>query len=192
MTTTYLVYKPFGMVCQFSGEGSTLKDLHPFPKDVYPVGRLDKDSEGLLLISNDPNLHHRLTDPKFRHSKTYLVQVEGQITPEAVTQLEKGVQIALPDKQRYTTKPCKVRIISTPENLPPRNPPVRFRKSVPDSWIDITLTEGKNRQVRKMTAAVGFPTLRLIRVAIGQLKMNDLQPGDVRKLEPEECLSCFQ
>jgi 23S rRNA pseudouridine2457 synthase len=186
-----VLFKPYGVVSQFSGEGSTLKDLYPFPKDVYPVGRLDKDSEGLLLLSNDASVHHQMTDPKFNHSKTYWVQVEGRFTDADARKLEAGVEITLPDKSRYRTKKCRVSMLGQHVDLPERVPPVRFRKTVPDTWIEIQLTEGKNRQVRKMTAAIGFPTLRLVRVAIGAYHLGDMQPGEVRMLQPNELKACF-
>lgn len=187
-----MIYKPFGVISQFSGEGPVLKDLFDFPKDVYPVGRLDKDSEGLLLLTNDSSLHHRLTDPRFRHVKTYWVQVEGSFSKSDAHKLEEGVEITLPDKTRYQTIKCRVSILPDIPSLPERNPPVRFRKSIPDTWIEIQLTEGKNRQVRRMTAALGFPTLRLVRVAIGAYQMGDMQPGEVRILKHDEWKTCFE
>lgn len=183
----YLIYKPYGMMSQFTKEGDkpTLADLgFAFPKDVYPVGRLDHDSEGLLLLTNDKTLNHHLLNPKNHYQKTYWVQVDREITDSAVVELAKGVVIKL-DKA-YLTQPCTVRKIEKPNSLPERVPPVRFRLNVPTSWIEIVLTEGKNRQVRKMTAAVGFPTLRLVRCAIGNLKIGALSPGDVRELTDKE------
>lgn len=182
----FIIYKPYGIVSQFTGEkGTTLAHLHPFPKDVYPVGRLDKDSEGLLLLTNDKSLTDKLLNPKNKHSKTYWVQVEGAPDENKIKQLTLGVQIST-EKGLYTTLPCKAKILDFIPELPERNPPVRFRKTVPDHWIEITITEGKNRQVRKMTAAVGFPTLRLVRTAIGKYVMNNMQAGEVKKLTPEE------
>lgn len=156
------------MVSQFTGkEGeSTLKDLNDFPKDVYPVGRLDKDSEGLLILTNDKNLNHRLLNPKFKHKRTYWVQVENIPTAQDLSKMNKGLEINV-DGQMYKTLPCKSKIIHP--NIAERNPPIRFRKSIPTAWIELELIEGKNRQVRKMTAAIGFPTLRLIRVGIESL-----------------------
>lgn len=180
----FLVYKPFGTISQFSPEGghSTLADLgFLFPKDCYPVGRLDTDSEGLLLITNDKTLNQRLLDPDLKFPKTYWVQVEGLITDEAITALENGVSFTAKGKI-YVSAQAKVGRIF-PQHLPQRNPPVRFRKNVPDCWIAITITEGKNRQVRKMTAATGFPTLRLIRRAIGGLTTEGLQPGQVLEID---------
>ncbi|MEZ0538821.1 pseudouridine synthase [Fibrella arboris] len=177
----YLLYKPFGMLSQFSQEGdkATLADLSfAFGRDVYPVGRLDADSEGLLLLTNDRSINHRLLDPRFAHERTYYVQVDGAITEEAVQQLTEGVSITV-DGKMHRTLPAVARRIEEPD-LPPRNPPIRFRATIPTSWISLTLTEGKNRQVRKMTAAVGFPTLRLVRWAIGHLTADGMQPADVQ------------
>ena len=177
----YVLYKPFGLTTQFSGEEENLSNLSfSFPKDIYPVGRLDKDSEGLLILTNDSNLQHRLTDPKFGHHRTYAVQVEGEINVEAIKLLEQGVEITLPNKKKYKTLPASAKIIESP-NLPVRNPPIRVRKTIPDSWIELTLTEGKNRQVRKMTAKVGFPTLRLIRVKIEQLNLKDFHSEEIKE-----------
>lgn len=179
----YLIYKPFGMLSQFSveGEKATLADLPgTFGRDVYPVGRLDADSEGLLLLSSDKTVNHRLLDPKFAHERTYYVQVDGAITDEAVARLAEGVAIAVDGKPHHTLPATACRLDEP--NLPPRTPPIRFRANIPTSWVSLTLTEGKNRQVRKMTAAVGFPTLRLVRWAIGHLTAATMQPGDVREL----------
>ena len=146
-----------------------------FPPNVYAAGRLDHDSEGALLLTDDGKLIKRMLDPKFEHPRTYLAQVDGQITPEALCQLAKGVVI-----KGYRTKPCKAEIAVPPENLWERVPPIRYRAAIPTSWVKLTLIEGKNRQVRHMTAAVGFPTLRLIRIQIGDLALGDLQPGEWR------------
>lgn len=175
-----LFYKPFGALSQFSGAGHTLKQYIPVD-DVYPVGRLDHDSEGLLVLTNDGDLQHRLTDPKFQHPRTYWAQVEGIPQPDALRRLVEGVIL-----QGRRTLPAQVRLLSEEPALPPRNPPIRFRKSVPAAWIELTLTEGRNRQVRRMTAAVGHPTLRLVRVAIGDLSLRGLQPGQWRDLTAEE------
>lgn len=174
------------MISQFSPEGNkaTLAELFQFPKDVYPVGRLDSDSEGLLLLTNDKKLNHRLLDPKFGHNRTYFVQVDGQVSDEALLLLEQGVPIKV-DNRIYHTRPARAEAISEPE-LPERNPPVRFRKSIPTSWIRLILEEGKNRQVRKMTAQVGFPTLRLIRAGIEDLALGDMKPGEVLELGEKE------
>jgi 23S rRNA pseudouridine2457 synthase len=172
-----LFYKPFQVLCQFSREGDkkTLANFIDIP-DIYPAGRLDYDSEGLLLLTNDGALQHQMTDPRFGHPRTYWVQVEGAIDAEAVKQLAAGVVV---DGKR--TLPCQAEIMAEPE-LPARIPPVRFRKSIPTSWISLTLREGRNRQVRHMTAAVGFPTLRLTRAVIGDLTLDGLSPGQWRRL----------
>ena len=172
MPVYYFIYKPFEMLSQFSREGNhqTLADLDfKFQKEVYPVGRLDADSEGLLLLTNDKTLNHKLLDPKFKHKRVYLAQVEGIVTQEAKTILEKGVSITV-DGKKHQTLPCSAELLPAtfgdePGDVPERKPPIRFRKNSPTSWIKLTLHEGKNRQVRKMTAAVGFPTLRLIRIS---------------------------
>ena len=175
-----LFYKPYEVLSQFSASGDKKTLAHFFsilPKDVYPVGRLDYDSEGLLLLTNDKSLAHHLTEPRFAHPRTYYVQVEGAITSNSIKQLSSGVSIHIDGKQ-YQTKPAIVSVLKEEPLLPPRFPPIRFRKSIPTSWISLTLTEGKNRQVRRMTAAVGFPTLRLVRFAIGGVTVEGLQPGD--------------
>ena len=146
-----------------------------FPPDVYAAGRLDHDSEGALLLTDDGRLVKKLLDPKYEHPRTYLAQVDGQITSEALRQLSKGVTI-----KGYRTKPCHAELVVPPDNLWERVPPIRYRAAIPTSWVQLTLIEGKNRQVRHMTAAVGFPTLRLIRVKIGNLALGDLQPGEWR------------
>jgi 23S rRNA pseudouridine2457 synthase len=151
------------------------------PRDVYPVGRLDYDSEGLLLLSNDRSLTQRLLHPGFQHPRTYYVQVEGVITEDALERLRNGVAIRN-CKTLYTTLPAKVHLLPEVPDMPERNPPIRHRKAVPDTWIELNLVEGKNRQVRKMTAAVGFPTLRLVRVSIGNLSLGSLQPGQLKEI----------
>lgn len=181
MAFRYLLFhKPFHVLSQFSPgkEGSAHPNLSRYisVRDVYPVGRLDYDSEGLLLLTNDGPLQHRLSDPKFEHPRTYWAQVEGSVTEGAIQQLAEGVLI-----QGRRTKPCQARIIAEPL-LPPRNPPIRFRANIPASWLEIVLTEGRNRQVRRMTAAVGFPTLRLVRAAIGELNLEELGVGCWRDL----------
>lgn len=187
----YLLFnKPFHVLSQFTAgtreaESKTLADFIPVPA-VYPVGRLDFDSEGLLLLTDDGNFQHRLAHPLYGHPRTYWVQVEGTITPDKLTKLETGMVI-----QSYRTKPAKAREITEPD-LPVRVPPVRFRKSIPTSWLELTLTEGRNRQVRRMTAAVGLPTLRLVRVAIGDLTLERLAPGDWRDLQPTEVAACLK
>lgn len=188
----YIIYKPYGMLSQFSREAPaqvTLADLATsFPKDVYPVGRLDADSEGLLLLTNDKSLNARLLDPAKGHPRTYRVQVEGEPTEEALDVLRRGIRIRI-DGKEMVARPARVHRLETPPDLPERVPPVRFRKTVPDCWLEMTLTEGKNRQVRRMCAAAGFPVLRLVRVAIGGLHLEHpalagMQPGDVRAMDP--------
>ncbi|MBN8561874.1 MAG: pseudouridine synthase [Leptolyngbya sp. UWPOB_LEPTO1] len=178
-----LFYKPYNVLSQFTDDSpnprSTLKDFIPVT-NVYAVGRLDQDSEGLMLLTDNGQLQHRLSDPKFEHSKTYWVQVENIPTDEAIAQLRKGVKI-----KDYLTRPAIVDRLPEPD-LPDRDPPIRFRKNIPTAWLEITLTEGRNRQVRRMTAAVGFPTLRLVRVAIGKLRLTGLSPGEWRELTPDE------
>ena len=177
----YLLFnKPYGVLTQFTADGDhpTLKNFVPVP-GVYPVGRLDHDSEGLLLLTDDGLLQHRLSDPKFDHEKTYWVQVERIPSQDALKQLIDGVDI-----QGHRTLPAKAKLI-TP-NIPPRNPPIRVRKNVPDSWIELVITEGRNRQVRHMTAAIGHPALRLIRIAIGPLKAGTLKPGEWRNITSVE------
>jgi 23S rRNA pseudouridine2457 synthase len=171
--------KPFGVLCQFTtNDGrSTLAD-YVRQKDVYPAGRLDHDSEGLLLLTDDGELAHRLTDPKHKEPKTYLVQVDGALSDEALMALRRGV--ALNDGP---TLPAMAEHASEPSWLWSRDPPVRFRKSIPTSWLSITLREGRNRQIRRMTAAVGFPTLRLIRVRVGNYALDGLPPGETRVLK---------
>lgn len=178
----YTFYKPFGILSQFSdADGHKgLGNLLDIEKDIYPIGRLDRDSEGLLLLTNDQKLNHKLLNPRFEHWRTYLVQVEGIPEYEHIQQLEQGVMIRI-NKKDYKTKPCKALAIPTPNDLPERNPPIRYRKTVPTSWLQLSLTEGKNRQVRKMTAQIGFPTLRLIRSSIEQLHLQKLMPGELQE-----------
>lgn len=178
MSTVILFNKPFGVLSQFTPEaGHHALNEFGFPPGVYAAGRLDHDSEGALLLTDDGKLIKKLLDPKFEHPRTYLAQVEGQITEEAIKRLAAGVDI-----HGYHTKPCKARIVEAPDWIWDRNPPVRFRANIPTSWVELTLIEGKNRQVRHMTAAVGFPTLRLIRVQIGKIPLGDLQPGEWKEI----------
>ena len=182
----YLVFnKPFQVLCQFTqGMGHstvrhTLADYIPVP-EVYPVGRLDFDSEGLLFLTDDGAWQQRMSHPKFEHPRTYWVQVEGEVKESALEPLRRGLKI-----QDYRTRPAEAKRIAAPV-LPPREPPVRYRKQIPTSWLEITLTEGRNRQVRRMTAAVGLPTLRLVRVAIGALWLMELPAGQWRDLTASE------
>lgn len=184
MLQYYIFYKPYEVLSQFSPEGDKKTLAHylsHLAKDIYPVGRLDYDSEGLLLLTNDKALTHQLLEPSFAHQRTYYVQVEGNITDDALAQLSKGVIININGKQ-HKTKPAIAKRIEEP-SLPERNPPIRYRKNIPTSWISLTLTEGKNRQVRRMTAAVNFPTLRLVRCSIGKVTIGDMQPGDIIELD---------
>ncbi len=177
MPELILFNKPYGVICQFSEHElhRTLKDHIKLP-GVYPAGRLDTDSEGLLLLTGDGALQHRIADPRWKLPKTYWVQVEGQIREEQLEALRAGVDLG-----DFITRPAQVRRIDTPA-LWPRVPPVRFRKTVPDGWLEIIISEGKNRQVRRMTAKVGLPTLRLVRAAIGPWRLDGLQPGELRRL----------
>ena len=184
MPQYFIAYKPFGMLTQFSGEEFTLASLGDFPKEVYPVGRLDKDSEGLLLLTDDKALNHQLLNPRFGHQRTYYVQVEGIPTSEALAQLQQGVTIQV-DGMSYRTKPALVKLVDPAPILPERNPPIRYRASIPDCWLALTLIEGKNRQVRKMTAAVGFPTLRLVRFSMEKITLDGMDAGEVRELSQE-------
>lgn len=183
----YLIYKPYGVLNQFRDElgRPTLASLYAFPKDVYAVGRLDIDSEGLLLLTNDKSINHKLLSPKFKHKKTYWVQVEGSITDEAIKKLEKGLAIKIEGKI-YHTLPAQASIFDTPPSLPDRDPPIRFRKNIPTSWISLSIVEGKKHQVRKMTAAVGFPTLRLVRYQIQGLDLSDMKVGEVKEISEKE------
>ncbi|MDO9012021.1 MAG: pseudouridine synthase [Gallionella sp.] len=179
-----LFNKPYGVICQFSRDGMhpTLADYIPLP-EFYPAGRLDTDSEGLLVLTDDGQLQHRITDPKHKLPKTYWVQLEGVPDQAALDKLRTG--IALPDpsskqKASFITQPAGVCLMDTPAMLWPRNPPIRERKAIPTSWLELTIREGKNRQVRRMTAAVGFPTLRLIRYRVGEWTVGDLAQGEWR------------
>ncbi len=201
-----LFYKPYNVLCQFTNPEAldclTLKDFVALPQ-LYPVGRLDRDSEGLLLLTNHGALKHRLIHPQFYHPRTYWAQVEGIPEEAALEQLRQGVRI----KGEYQTRPAQVERLAVAPNLPEREPPIRFRKTVPTAWLTLTLTEGRNRQVRRMTAAVGLPTLRLVRAAIGLfrlpsesnglpapfatgdapwLTLDGLQPGEWRSPTPPE------
>lgn len=178
MARLLLFNKPHGVICQFSGDGSrpTLKDFIDVP-GVYAAGRLDTDSEGLLVLTDDGALQHRITDPSAKQPKTYLVQVEGEPDETALA----AMRAAGLDLGDFRTRPCEARHVAEPDWLWPRDPPVRYRKSVPTAWLEIVLREGRNRQVRRMTAKVGYPTLRLVRVAVGGWRLGDLSPGQWRE-----------
>lgn len=192
MPRYFIIYKPYQVLSQFSAEGKkqTLTDFFSVPPDVYPVGRLDYDSEGLLILTNDTTLNHRLLNPMFAHTREYWVQVEGAISTGAIEQLKTGVDITIANKS-YHTRKCEAIIMDGEPNVSERNPPVRFRKHIPTSWISLTLTEGKNRQVRKMTATVGHPTLRLIRFRIERLSVSSFQPGEIRELSKPDVYSAL-
>lgn len=187
MNHYFIIYKPYLVQSQFSPvEGKqTLADFFDVPKDVYPVGRLDHDSEGLLILTNDKQLNHRLLHPSFQHEREYWVQVDGAITTEAIQELTNGVTISI-DGKKHRTSLCTVSLFSNEPKVPIRNPPIRFRKEIPAPWISMILTEGKNRQVRRMTASVGFPTLRLIRYRIEGITIDGLQPGDLVTLTRQQ------
>ena len=173
MSRLILFNKPYGVLSQFTGEADqrTLADFG-LPSGVYAAGRLDSDSEGLLLLTDDGTLQHQLADPRHKEEKTYLIQVEGEPDDEAIARLQRPLDLG-----DFVTRPCRARSVAEPDWLWPRDPPVRFRKTVPTSWIEIRLTEGKNRQVRRMSAKVGFPTLRLVRTAIGDWTLDEVEPG---------------
>lgn len=180
-----LFYKPYAVLSQFSPEPGkqTLKDFLSLPKDIYPVGRLDFDSEGLLLLTNDNVIKNKLTDPKFDHPKTYLAQVERIPSEKELSTLRQGVVL-----EGKKTKPAEVELLAEEPHISPRSTPIRFRKSVPTSWLKIVIREGRNRQVRKMTAAIGHPTLRLIRIKIGNLDLQQMQPGEWKEITMPEIL----
>ncbi len=182
----YRFWKPYNVLTKFTDaeQRPTLADYVSIP-DIYAAGRLDRDSEGLLLLTDDGALSHRLTDPRFAHPRTYWAQVERVPDAAALDQLRAGVELS--DKgKKWTTRPAQAELLADPPDLPERSEPIRTRKSVPTAWIALTITEGRNRQVRRMTAAVGYPTLRLIRWSIGAITLVGLQPGDLLPLTPAE------
>lgn len=182
-------HKPCGVLSQFTPDGSPNRPLARFglPEHVYPIGRLDADSEGLLLLSDEPGLNHRLLHPKHAHQREYWAQVERIPSPESLRRLEGGLGIA-----GRKTLPCRAWILDPQPELPPRSPPIRFRKSVPTCWIGLEIVEGRNRQVRRMTAAIGHPTVRLLRVRIGRFELGALAPGIWKILNIEERRSVLE
>lgn len=179
----FTLYKPYGVLNQFSDSSGrkTLADFCKLPRDVYPVGRLDFDTEGLVLLTNDGRLKNILLDPKNKHPRTYLVQVENVPNNEALEKLCSGVLL-----KDYRTLPAEAELLESPPHIPPRDVPIRFRKNIPTAWLKITLHEGKNRQIRRMTAAVGYPTLRLVRISIGPLTLEKMQPGEMHEMSESE------
>jgi len=180
MNNLLLFNKPFNVLCQFTDNSPHADERETLAnyikqKDFYAAGRLDRDSEGLLLLTNDGKLQHKISDPKYKLPKTYLAQVEGDITAEAIKALAQGVKL-----KDGVTRPARAKKVSPPRWLWNRTPPIRERKQIATSWVELTITEGKNRQVRRMTAAVGFPTLRLIRTKIGDWTLQGLKPGEVK------------
>lgn len=187
MNKYFIVHKPFNVLSQFSSADGkkTLRDFFDVPLNVYPVGRLDYDSEGLLILTDDKKLNQYLLNPINEHEREYWVQVDGNISEDAIDKLKEGVSININGKM-YRTKKSVVKKFSHSPKVSERNPPIRVRKSIPDSWIKLILTEGKNRQVRKMTAAVGFPTLRLIRYRIENITLDNLLPGEMSIIAKQE------
>lgn len=186
----FALFKPYDMLSQFSGEPSDrlLGELYNFPKDVYPIGRLDKDSEGLLLLTNDNRFKTALLSPTSKISKTYLVQVDGEITQDAIDKLSEGIITIKHKGKEHQVLPAKCQVVPQPVGLPNRSVPIRYRKNIPTSWIELTITEGKNRQVRKMTAAAGFPTLRLIRIGIGAYRITHFTLENVWTFDPKQII----
>lgn len=176
-------HKPYGVLSQFTADGSANQTLARFglPSGIYPIGRLDADSEGLLLLGDEAALNEKLLHPRHAHPRTYWAQVERVPTLESMARLRKGLTI-----QGYRTRPCRAWTLDPQPDLPPREPPIRYRRNVPTCWVGLELVEGKNRQVRRMTAAIGHPTLRLLRVQFNRLPLGDLAPGKWRVLGPRE------
>ena len=183
------MHKPWGVLSQFTPDGSPNRPLADFgfPPRVYPLGRLDADSEGLLLLSDEPGLNTKLLDPRHGHHRVYWAQVERIPTAETLARLNAGIVI-----QERKTRPLRAWLLDPQPDIPPRDPPIRFRKNVPDCWVALALTEGRNRQVRRLTAAIGHPTLRLLRVQIGDLELGDLPPGNWRELDQRERALVFE
>ena len=189
----FLIHKPYDYLSQFTKEVPshlTLADLGDFPKEVYPVGRLDKDSEGLLLLTDDKKLNHKLLNPAFKHPRTYWAQVEGKFSDHALTRLREGVDIQV-NKKIHRTLPAKIKILNEVKGIEERDPPIRFRANIPTTWIQLTLTEGKNRQVRRMCAKVGFPVLRLVRMSIGKLKLEGIPRGTFVEITSTDINTAF-
>jgi 23S rRNA pseudouridine2457 synthase len=187
MLRYFLFYKPYQVLTQFSAEGEKKTLAHYFkniPRDIYPVGRLDFDSEGLLLLTNDKKLTQQLLEPRYKHRRTYYVQVEGIADVNSIKNLEEGVTINV-DGKLYKTLKAEATILTEEPQLPERFPPIRFRKNIPTTWCALTLEEGKNRQVRKMTAAVGLPTLRLVRYSIGNVTVDGMESGEIKEVSAE-------
>lgn len=183
-----MFYKPFGVICQFTPEEigqKCLQDYLKVPADVYPVGRLDKDSEGLLVLTNDKSLNKRILTPEKSILKIYCCQVEGQFDPKASELLKNGIHVRI-QKKTYVFKATHLAMLDADPDFPPREPPIRFRRNQPVSWVEIGITEGKNHQVRKMLAAAGFPVLRLVRRSIGKLTVGNLKPGEYRSVSLTE------
>ncbi len=188
MPRYFVLYKPFGVLSQFTREApdhQTLADVYDFPEKVYPVGRLDKDSEGLLLLTDDKSLNFSILHPSKKHEKCYLVQVEGVPDLAAVEHLRAGVAIRI-HKKWHQTLPAQVELLNEPPDLPERIPAVRFRKKIPTAWLKISVIEGKNRQLRRMCATVGYPTLRLVRWSVGTISIEGFASGEVKEVSKEK------
>jgi len=179
----FSIYKPYGVLSQFTPDHPgqrTLSDMFTIPPDTYPVGRLDQDSEGLLVLTNDNSLKSKVLSPRSKISKTYWAHVEGEIAPDDLIPLQQGLSIRVKGRT-VPLLPVKARVLDQAPPLPDRDPPIRFRKAVPDSWVELVLEEGKNRQVRRMMAAIGFPVLRLVRTQIANIHLDGMEPGEMRE-----------